>query len=420
MAKSKNKNNNFFLKQTLKDICKAYPNIDCSKIELFAPVYYPIANIELTVEEKSFEDFETVQLTILKLINIGYKKPKIIADLLGLNELYVNQIFELLLGYRYIDKQCDITELGRESAEAEQKISYDNEAIQRFQMDAINCVLIRLDKEIYHGRLLEKDKVSTNIMILDSADGVDGDVIEKTIRRDDYKELYCQKSNFLNANVKAIKDIKCEELLYAQCVFLKLHGMQGIIFANRKDFTKKKASEKFYWQPFAVDNENTANFLGLTDYRIYNDKNVIPYFESLLYSVNSENLQYNIEKQVNYIVKNQFSSDYISIDIDKREITLLSHKCFSTEIQSTILLLLDFYNYGFSLIMRENLYGRMIKIITDDKMILEAANKIGKAKELLTVSTIKQKILGYINKNSLDDFNVIEIINIIFKNKKEC
>ena len=55
----------------LDDIHEKYKMLPSTDIEKFAPVYYPIAIIEMNLDEMTFEDFESVQFSILNLFSLG-------------------------------------------------------------------------------------------------------------------------------------------------------------------------------------------------------------------------------------------------------------------------------------------------------------------------------------------------------------
>jgi hypothetical protein len=50
---------------SLKEIRSKYKLIATSDIEMLASVYYPVAILEMNVDEITFEDFDSVQLAVL-------------------------------------------------------------------------------------------------------------------------------------------------------------------------------------------------------------------------------------------------------------------------------------------------------------------------------------------------------------------
>ena len=81
----------------LEDICVQYPVLGQDIVKRFYPVLYPIALVDIIVCEKTFEDFQSVEEPVLKLISAGIGSPKIIADTLGLSENYITRIVNLFL-----------------------------------------------------------------------------------------------------------------------------------------------------------------------------------------------------------------------------------------------------------------------------------------------------------------------------------
>ena len=120
----------------LTDIMIQYPKITYNYIERFAPIYYPIAMIEVDLNERSFEDFEAIQLIVLKLYALGLNTPEKIANAAGLNSNYVRRMLKVLAGYGHI-ADGKVTELGKESITKGKKIELKRTA-SRFQVNALN------------------------------------------------------------------------------------------------------------------------------------------------------------------------------------------------------------------------------------------------------------------------------------------
>ena len=105
----------------LDSIRDKYKKLPVADIEKFAPVYYPIAIVEMNLDEMTFEDFESVQFAILNLVSLGITDYKVVADTLGLSSNYVFKVFRLLAGYGHMDEK-GITKLGMESITTGKKI----------------------------------------------------------------------------------------------------------------------------------------------------------------------------------------------------------------------------------------------------------------------------------------------------------
>lgn len=109
------------LNQDLSTILKTYPTLSVADVDAFIPVYFPIALVEIDTVEESFEDFEVIELTVLKLVSLGVETSHEISELLAIDEKYVKRVLKLLIGYGHI-KNNKITEIGLRSLERGQKI----------------------------------------------------------------------------------------------------------------------------------------------------------------------------------------------------------------------------------------------------------------------------------------------------------
>ena len=105
-----------WLQYTVADnILSQYPNIHPTDIEFAAMVYYPIAKIEVVAYEKTEEDFDSVQLIMLKFMAEEID-DNAIAELTGVNSSYVRKMREYLTKIGMLDdKNGRLTEMGAES-----------------------------------------------------------------------------------------------------------------------------------------------------------------------------------------------------------------------------------------------------------------------------------------------------------------
>ena len=110
------------LSNVIPDIRKRYKNIRQEDIRFAAMVFYPVAFVDVEAEERSVEDFDAVQLTILKFFAMGLGGEDI-AALTGLTTEYIAQIKNLLVNvYGHIATDGTITPLGIESIQREKNV----------------------------------------------------------------------------------------------------------------------------------------------------------------------------------------------------------------------------------------------------------------------------------------------------------
>ena len=122
MPESAQKKRNYEINNVLERILDQNPQIVISRIELFTEVYYPIAILEIEMNETTFEDFDLIPLSILRFVDAGVTTAGEIAGLMGLSPGYVQKLLDLLMGYGYLGGN-GLTPLGAKSLEMEKKIS---------------------------------------------------------------------------------------------------------------------------------------------------------------------------------------------------------------------------------------------------------------------------------------------------------
>ena len=154
----------------LDDIHEKYGKLPSTDIEKFAPVYYPIAIVEMNLDEVSFEDFESVQFAVLSLAELGITDYQVIARTLGLSPHYVFKLMRLLNGYGHMDEN-GITELGKESIHTGKKI-VKARVWQKFQVDALNGTLLKVEQAVTEDMLNDRSETRLAVGHLDYLDGM--------------------------------------------------------------------------------------------------------------------------------------------------------------------------------------------------------------------------------------------------------
>lgn len=353
----------------LKEIKEKYTSILPSHIEAFAPIYYPIAMVEMNLDEMTFEDFEVIQLTVLKLIGLGQVDEEILADLLGLSLNYIHKIKHLLRGYGHI-KDDKLTELGQRSLLEEKKIIM-NQVWQKFQVDALNGSLIRMDKLVSDNMLNDKEETRFVVGHLDYLDGISRESIEKQIEEGDYSDFIRQKTGILSTNVLAINDVKCIEVKYATCFLMKLKDIEDpLIFAKRYDEEKRQVSERFSWQPFSVGDEKLREKYLLQEDLPRSSDLTVDYTNNVYRLILERSKKIDMDKEIINTLKKlyPFEEDSISVKGYKQdEIALVNVKKDSLKKQTTWLKIFinEIEKYGEYMITNEYLYGKMISIRLD-------------------------------------------------------
>lgn len=242
----------------LTDIMIQYPNISYNYIERFAPIYYPIAMIEVDLNERSFEDFEAIQLIVLKLYALGLNTPDKIASAAGLNSNYVRRMLKVLAGYGHI-ADGKVTELGKESIAKGKKIELKRTA-SRFQVNALNGQFIKVKDVISDKQLDTIDETRFSVAHMTALSGASTQYLVEQIQNERYKDYVLNKRGVLNINADSINNIRFVGLEYALSYVLKLKGCQPVILTKRYDSTQKEFSERIKWKPFSISDSNLKKY----------------------------------------------------------------------------------------------------------------------------------------------------------------
>ncbi len=311
-----NKSNKHEAMYALADIRERYPRIKTEEIERFAPVYYPVAMVEMLLEEQTFEDFETVHLAVLRLIALGISDYKLIAQTLGLSASYVFKVLHLLNGYGHVS-DSGLTELGRESLKQQKKI-ITTDTLQKFQVDALNGRLLKTQQSVAGNMLNSKDETITMIGHLNYLDGMDSQNLSAQLTSGNCENYLNQKSGVLHTNVRRIKAARCTEIKYAKCYLLKLRGWtHPIIFAKRYNRLSQDLKQRFPWQPFSVQDGTMIQRFGLEPQTPVNTQLATDYVQQLYQMLRAQNTgpKFNLEEEVTKAIARSTPFAVNSLDI---------------------------------------------------------------------------------------------------------
>lgn len=415
MAKEHKQNNRTAKNEALAaldDIHEKYKKLPSTDIEKFAPVYYPIAIVEMNLDEVSFEDFESVQYTILKMISLGVTDHVVLAETLGLSPNYVFKIIRLLNGYGHLDGN-GITELGRDSINQGQKI-VRSQVWQKFQLDALNGTLLKVDQTITDNMLNDREQTNITIGHLDYLDGMPVQEISTQLAKNNLSKYVHQKSGIINTNVTKINDVRCTEVKYARCYLMKVRNCdESIVFAKRYDSSKKDVKERFSWQPFSVKNAVILEKYGFeTDIPFISD--VARRYIGQLYSMLIERgKKVNLIEEIQYAMRKVYRFEEIGVKIARTDGVVvptvnIDERAFRIYRSWIINFLIGIQNDGEYLITNEKLYGHVISLRTESLKLLDLAelitNKIDKYGKSNVLKRIRDKYKDY------EGDNLIEVI----------
>ena len=254
------------LANAVAQIRRHYPKITPESIRFAAMVFYPVALVEVVAWEKSVEDFDSVQLMILRFISLRMGQEEI-AELTGLTPAYIAKIKELLYGYGHITPDGTITELGRESIEYDhgngKKVEY-KESKRHVQLDALSLSIIPYEKSVDETTFYEKSLAhGYQVGVISYPEGIDAQTLEMQLKKIDYQEI--TGASDIHVNIVSISEMRCLKLRYAISCMLCLDGSNTpIVFGRRKG--QKKAST--LWIPFGIESEQVRQCYGFEDISI--------------------------------------------------------------------------------------------------------------------------------------------------------
>lgn len=393
----------------LEDIHEKYRRLPSTDVETFAPVYYPIAILEMNLDEVTFEDFESVQFTILNIVSLGIKDYRVVAETLGLSSNYVLKIMRLLSGYGHLDDN-GITRLGMESIHTGKKI-VKSQVWQKFQVDALNGTLLKVEQAVTDNMLNEKDETRITIGHLSYLDGVPVSSIISSLTDNKCNSYIKQKSGILNTNVTSINDVRCEEIKYAKSYMMKVRNCdEPIIFAKRYNNSKKEVRERFSWEPFCVKNKALIDRYGFEENVPFTKVTARQYVDQLYKMMTERALKVNLAEEIKKAMDLVYPFHETGVHIARTDgVTVptvnINEKAFLKYRSWIISYLIGIMQDGEYLITHERLYGHVISLRTESLLILDTAQlvteKIDKHGKQAIVKYLRDKFKDFDRENSL-------------------
>lgn len=380
----------------LEGILSQYPRIHTADIERFAPVYYPIAIIELEMEEQTFEDFAVVQMTVLQLFYLGVTDHKVIAQTLGLSPNYVYKILRLLHGYGHISGGS-ITLLGLQSLTQKQKVATTT-TLQKFQMDALNGTLLKVGQTITDNALSEIKETKRIIGHLDYLDGISTADLSSQLTGSAGEAYLHQKSGILHTNVTAIKNARCVQIQYAKCYLLKPKGQEHpIVFAKRYDKSQKNIKDRFSWQPFSVYSEWFIRRFGFDpDTRISTDQ-ANRYVTDLYNMMLEHSKTIDLIQEVNQAIPHIYPFSSAGLRANTSTGTRVARLSITapaiTQYRGSLVnILMGIHKDEEYLYTNEHLFGHLISLDTDDPKLLYLADLLAQKVEEHGLHALKREL----------------------------
>ena len=355
------------LSNIFKQNAKLYPN----GIKLLCSGYYPIAYLDVDIDEKWVEDFELIQLTILRILDCGIYDVEQIAKLLGLNERYIAKLIRLLEGYGHIDDCSHLTSLGLESLSSEQKklLKHTSEV---FKCDAISGNLIKKECMIDEKYVYELKELPRNGIYLEKMEGVYRNELFQQISKIGLDHFLDINKSILHVNVERINSIKLKTVKYVRGYIVKHSSLSNPVFITRiRNGKSEDHSSKISWKVVLASDVDLKyleerNLFGCNDKSIEELKYQVGYIEEASKKKTDEEILKAIEgRSFINIKKHHITNEKVIIDFDASDI--LSVKGNFIEMLEQLAF------YGMYIEVYDDVLGKVVCFKTEDSNLLKLA-----------------------------------------------
>lgn len=366
----------------LSSILNTYPSINFTNLEYFIPVYFPIALVELDTIEESFEDFEMIELVVLKLISLGCTSASEISKLLAIDEKYVLRMMKLLTGYGHL-QDGRVTEIGFRSLKEERKIE-KKAGKQLFQVNALNGTIMKLEDVISEYQLRDREHTRLRVSHIMNMDGVKTQDLMEQLTGEGYYQNFVESGKNEVVNLVGIQDVCFKEIQYAYSYIVKLKGSFPMIFSKRYNKNKRKTGERIKWVPLSVPNLRIISELNLSNTVPLTTKLEEQMIEKTLSLLNAK-LQSKSKEEMKQIYKNalenlypfDFSRYELKPSKSKNECDLfVDEKAFSSYSKVLFPILTYMGRFQKYIFTRDTFYGTIVNIRSDSSVLDETSKKL--------------------------------------------
>lgn len=213
-------------------------------IEYFYGMLCPVSTASVTVLERANAEYDTIELTILKLYDAGIKDSRLISLLMGISQKMVNSILNILKNtYHHIDNGT-LTEEGRKSLADERNIQLF-ETTKQVQFEALTgTLLVPSLFQTMSGIEAYYDQINTD----EIKRFLPRHYIEKDIRNDLKEHLDDHRAKgTVGRNVEKIISVNVDNVKYTEAFLIKYSFLEHpfLIFPV-------KGTHKIFWNPVAI------------------------------------------------------------------------------------------------------------------------------------------------------------------------
>ena len=242
------------------DLLEDFPSLSgLGAPRLCAAVYYPIALLKMRLSEHSFEDFDAVELSILRFCGAGVCTAEGICRWMGINSRrYVEERLALLCAEGLLQPGTyRPTPLGLESlARGQKKQNYSTEQI--FQADGVMGILLPREFQRRTDKLLPRGETRSYPHLMHT-DEIAEDAIRAAIQGENKVRAYKDyRKDILNVNVEQVQSIRFVELRYMLVLMVRFEGTAPLVFLPRYQREKRDAGRAFGDAPLYLPRSLTA------------------------------------------------------------------------------------------------------------------------------------------------------------------
>ena len=261
-------NNEKLLKNTCPEL---FPNLE--DFETFVEFWCPVSLVEADVKEVVIDEYESVELLVLRLFNANIKDPSVLSQLTGIDEGLIQEIILSEITYGHIDKLGNIQPIGLKTLEANidsdkviQHALYDVK--REIQIEALTGTVIKPKAELPLNHLkYYNERVQPNILPEQTV------VIDHFLAKEiqDNLQTYVDKSYLGDSNtIGAIKNLHTKEIMYRKSFFVKIQGFNfPFVAIPYTQYVNHKPVRRI--EPTAI---SSSDF-----YRLNLDRNTTSYIE---------------------------------------------------------------------------------------------------------------------------------------------
>ncbi len=214
------------------------------EIEYFYGLLCPVSSASVNVLERSDAEYDTIELTILKLYSAGIKDSRLISMMMGISRKMVDNILNILKNtYHHIENGA-LTKEGKKSLDDERNI-HTFETVKNVQFEALTGILLKPSMfqsmsgiEAYYGQ----ENVDEIKRFLPKH------YIEKDIRQDLKEHIdYHRARGIVGRNVEKIISVNVEGVRYTEAFLVKYSFLKHpfLIFPVKGNY-------KTFWNPVAI------------------------------------------------------------------------------------------------------------------------------------------------------------------------